>query len=66
MAEALVAPAPVAPVAPPISTATKPTNENELMAPSAASLLALAEPGKKIRRIVIFYHDGTFADYQPE
>ncbi|OWP62580.1 hypothetical protein CDA63_13130 [Hymenobacter amundsenii] len=27
---------------------------------------ALAEPGKRIRRIVIFYQDGTFADYQPE
>ncbi|MCA8830643.1 helix-turn-helix domain-containing protein [Hymenobacter pini] len=27
---------------------------------------ALAEPGKTIRRIVIFYQDGTFADYQPE
>ncbi|WP_245328193.1 hypothetical protein [Hymenobacter aquaticus] len=30
------------------------------------SVLAFAEPGKKIRRIVIFYQDGTFADYQPE
>ncbi|MBC6698669.1 helix-turn-helix domain-containing protein [Hymenobacter puniceus] len=27
---------------------------------------ALAEPGKLIRRIVIFYQDGTFTDYQPE
>jgi len=27
---------------------------------------ALGEPGKAIRRIVIFYHDGTFAAYQPE
>ncbi|AHJ98052.1 helix-turn-helix domain-containing protein [Hymenobacter swuensis] len=26
----------------------------------------LADPGKRIRRIVIFYQDGTFADYQPE
>ncbi|WP_242510005.1 hypothetical protein [Hymenobacter persicinus] len=40
--------------------------------PSAASAEAqvlaagLGEPGKKIRRIVIFYHDGTFTDYQPE
>ncbi|RSK34477.1 helix-turn-helix domain-containing protein [Hymenobacter metallilatus] len=29
-------------------------------------LAALAEPGKRIRRIVIFYQDGTFSDYQPE
>ncbi|TGD79366.1 helix-turn-helix domain-containing protein [Hymenobacter wooponensis] len=27
---------------------------------------AFAEPGKAIRRIVIFYSDGTFTDYQPE
>ncbi|WP_426492224.1 helix-turn-helix domain-containing protein [Hymenobacter sp. 102] len=27
---------------------------------------ALAEPGKLIRRIVIFYQDGTFSAYQPE
>ncbi len=26
----------------------------------------LPEPGKAIRRIVIFYRDGSFADYQPE
>lgn len=26
----------------------------------------LPEPGKAIRRIVIFYQDGSFADYQPE
>ncbi|SMB98784.1 transcriptional regulator, XRE family [Hymenobacter roseosalivarius DSM 11622] len=36
--------------------------------PSAASdmLSAFGEPGKTIRRIVIFYHDGTFSAYQPE
>jgi transcriptional regulator with XRE-family HTH domain len=36
--------------------------------PSAAPdmLSAFAEPGKTIRRIVIFYHDGTFSAYQPE
>ena len=35
--------------------------------PAAEPELALfAEPGKAIRRIVIFYRDGTFADYQPE
>ncbi|MDO7887309.1 hypothetical protein [Hymenobacter cheonanensis] len=32
----------------------------------AAILPFLAEPGKPIRRIVIFYRDGSFADYQPE
>lgn len=26
----------------------------------------LGEPGKAIRRIVIFYQDGSFSDYQPE
>jgi transcriptional regulator with XRE-family HTH domain len=30
----------------------------------AAALFAM--PGKAIRRIVIFYQDGSFADYQPE
>lgn len=29
-------------------------------------LALFAEPGKAIRRIVIFYRDGTFSDYQPE
>jgi DNA-binding XRE family transcriptional regulator len=32
----------------------------------AAALSFLGEPGKAIRRIVIFYHDGSFSDYQPE
>jgi len=35
-------------------------------AEGAALLPFLAEPGKAIRRIVIFYRDGSFADYQPE
>ncbi|TGE28388.1 helix-turn-helix domain-containing protein [Hymenobacter metallicola] len=34
--------------------------------PSSNSVAAFAEPGKKIRRIVIFYHDGTFSDFTPE
>jgi len=34
--------------------------------PEAAALSLLSEPGKAIRRIVIFYRDGSFADYQPE
>ncbi|WP_324678674.1 helix-turn-helix domain-containing protein [Hymenobacter sp. GOD-10R] len=32
--------------------------------PAAAT--AFAEPDKAIRRIVIFYQDGTFTDYRPE
>jgi hypothetical protein len=32
----------------------------------AAMLPFLSESGKAIRRIVIFYRDGSFADYQPE
>lgn len=34
--------------------------------PDAAMLPFLADSGKAIRRIVIFYRDGSFADYQPE
>ena len=49
--------------APSQSAATPP----QAAAPDAAVLAAgLAEPGKAIRRIVIFYRDGSFADYQPE
>jgi hypothetical protein len=32
----------------------------------AAALSFLGEPGKAIRRIVIFYRDGSFSDYVPE
>jgi transcriptional regulator with XRE-family HTH domain len=34
--------------------------------PEPALPALLAPPGKTIRRIVIFYQDGSFADYQPE
>ncbi|WP_072144867.1 helix-turn-helix domain-containing protein [Hymenobacter sp. AT01-02] len=34
--------------------------------PNSDLLVGIAEPGKRIRRIVIFYQDGTFSDYQPE
>jgi hypothetical protein len=41
-----------------------------LLAPNSPADISLAsafaEPGKVIRRIVIFYQDGTFTDYQPE
>ena len=40
-----------------------PADENQ----SASLATALfAGAGKPIRRIVIFYRDGSFADYQPE
>jgi transcriptional regulator with XRE-family HTH domain len=42
---------------------------SEVSAPSsnpAAALSFLGEPGKAIRRIVIFYRDGSFSDYVPE
>ena len=39
----------------------------ELASPNpAAALSFLGEPGKAIRRIVIFYRDGSFSDYLPE
>ncbi|MFD1468688.1 helix-turn-helix domain-containing protein [Hymenobacter caeli] len=52
-------PAP-APVLPPAAAAAP------LVASVPPELALFAEPGKAIRRIVIFYRDGTFADYQPE
>ena len=61
-------PAETTPVAPPVvaaSTAALPPASAS--GPADAALLPfLAEPGKAIRRIVIFYRDGSFADYQPE
>ncbi|MBT2559410.1 helix-turn-helix domain-containing protein [Hymenobacter sp. ISL-91] len=49
--------APVVSVEPTASAAT----------PAGADLAyALAEPGKRIRRIVLFYQDGTFTDFRPE
>ncbi|HEX8349404.1 MAG TPA: helix-turn-helix domain-containing protein [Hymenobacter sp.] len=57
----LVAPLPLAPEANQQSVAQKAT---PTPVPSAA--LAFAEPDKAIRRIVIFYQDGTFTDYRPE
>ncbi|MET4106136.1 helix-turn-helix domain-containing protein [Hymenobacter sp. UYP22] len=47
---------------------TEASHAGKAAVPSPDALLAqsLAEPGKRIRRIVIFYQDGTFSDYQPE
>jgi transcriptional regulator with XRE-family HTH domain len=65
LAEAPVPAPTVAPVsAPAVTEITAPSE----VAPTAmaTSLQGIAEPGKLIRRIVIFYSDGTFSDYQPE
>ncbi|RZK31617.1 MAG: helix-turn-helix domain-containing protein [Hymenobacter sp.] len=55
----------VATVAPPASTPLAPAM------PEAAGLAqvmseSLGDPGKTIRRIVLFYTDGSFADFKPE
>ncbi|UOE32821.1 helix-turn-helix domain-containing protein [Hymenobacter monticola] len=55
-----VSPAPALVQEQPVSPEHAPTAAN----PTAAALFAGAE--KPIRRIVIFYRDGSFADYQPE
>lgn len=56
----------MSPAAAPPTTAAIPILPAATAAPDAAVLHALTAAGKRIRRIVIFYHDGTFADYQPE
>ncbi|OUJ71789.1 helix-turn-helix domain-containing protein [Hymenobacter crusticola] len=73
----VVPPAQVAPaiVAPPIATTADlsepgpmpqgPSKGVVASKPDSAAL-AFAEPNKAIRRIVIFYQDGTFTDYRPE
>lgn len=67
-----VAPPVTAPAPPPVLVAaTVPsvaagTAPRPAPLPAAAMATVLAEPGKTIRRIVIFYHDGTFTDFQPE
>ena len=50
--------------APPQATFGPVANQSEPNASLATALFAGAE--KPIRRIVIFYRDGSFADYQPE
>lgn len=47
------------------TTSTPPAAEPSMPNP-AATLSFLGEPGKAIRRIVIFYRDGSFSDYVPE
>lgn len=68
---ASVAPPVVAPAAPEPLPVTAPSPTIAAPVPAAAAaftspLAAFLEPGKKIKRIVIFYQDGTFGDYQPE
>ncbi|WP_254245163.1 hypothetical protein [Hymenobacter sp. BRD67] len=51
----------------PVVPAEHPPGPAPVSAPVAAlPLPSLAESGKVIRRIVIFYQDGSFADYCPE
>lgn len=60
---AAIAPVPV-PVA--ANTVANATATAPVQAADMSLASAFAEPGKVIRRIVIFYQDGTFTDYQPE
>lgn len=59
--------APTVPVAAPASETAMRSVSPPPAPPAGADLAqALSAPDKHIRRIVIFYQDGTFADYQPE
>jgi transcriptional regulator with XRE-family HTH domain len=61
------APAPFVAAAAPVVASQSPTQSAPAStSPEAAMLPFLADSGKAIRRIVIFYRDGSFADYQPE
>jgi transcriptional regulator with XRE-family HTH domain len=63
-APAAVVPAPAPAAAQPPAAATP---APPAVPPADVALAsAFVEPGKIIRRIVIFYQDGTFTDYQPE
>jgi transcriptional regulator with XRE-family HTH domain len=70
-ASLLTTPAPFVPAAMPAGASPAPIVPPALSAPASASpeatlLPLLSDSGKAIRRIVIFYRDGSFADYQPE
>lgn len=57
----------VSPSPDPVKPAALPTGPAPVPPTAAAvSSSPFASPDKPIRRIVIFYRDGTFADYQPE
>ncbi|WP_139921515.1 helix-turn-helix domain-containing protein [Hymenobacter sp. DG01] len=77
--ESEAAPAPVAPVISEVTLATEATAAVEQVKPAVTASVVPSEPstqaglaqtvsvpGKVIRRIVIFYQDGTFSDFQPE
>ncbi len=69
-----VAPLPFSPTAAPALTAAAVPAPATAIAPAAPASVSLGadllpflnDSGKAIRRIVIFYRDGSFADYQPE
>jgi DNA-binding XRE family transcriptional regulator len=54
------------PASPAEVSASPPSIEPATSPNPAAALSFLGEPGKAIRRIVIFYRDGSFSDYIPE
>ncbi|TGE16388.1 helix-turn-helix domain-containing protein [Hymenobacter elongatus] len=67
----LIEPSPplVVPVAQPAPVVASDHTPKPVQSPpitTSSPIVSFAEPGKKIRRIVIFYQDGTFGDYQPE
>lgn len=62
LATAAAVVAPVAAAQLPVAGAAAPQASDD----TAAMAAFLSEPGKAIRRIVIFYRDGSFADYRPE
>lgn len=77
--ESEVAPAPVAPVLPTVTVTAEVAAAVEQVESAVTASVAPSEPGtqanlaqvvsapgKMIRRIVIFYQDGTFSDFQPE
>ena len=62
----LMPPAPQATPSAPVPAAEPPTGAHTNPLPATAPAVAAAVPGKAIRRIVIFYQDGSFSDFAPE
>lgn len=65
-----VTPGPFVPAAQPVAASATPTTPPATpvvaTVPDTTLMPFFGEPGKAIRRIVIFYRDGSFSDYQPE
>jgi transcriptional regulator with XRE-family HTH domain len=61
-----VVPASLPPAALTESEAVKPLSATSTTSPTSAVAVASSPSDKAIRRIVIFYHDGTFTEYRPE